>query len=248
MKELFISALGKPMGIVVYQLLDATQYTIYLSLIAFAGGGTIALLITVLRIAPRKLPVAIASIYIWLFQSVPLLMLLFLLGLGIPRLAGVDIDPWVAAGVALVLFTGAYLSDVWRGAVQAIPAGQWEGGRALGLSFFRILWLIVVPQAVRIALAPTVGFLVQIIKGTSLAYIIGFTDVMSIGKRWANAPVEGTEPFIIFPLMALIYFCLCYPLSLLSMYLEGRSSRDPISESSQQNSPNKPRKLNVHQA
>ena len=70
------------------------------------------------------------------------------------------------------------------------------------------------------ALAPTVGFTVQIIKGTSLAYIIGFHDLMAIGKRWANAPVTGTEPFIIFPLMALIYFCLCFPLSRLAGRLE----------------------------
>ena len=81
---------------------------------------------------------------------------------------------------------------------------------------------MILPQAVRVSLAPTVGFLVQIIKGTSLAYIIGFSDLMSIGKRWANAPVEGTEPFIIYPLMALIYFGLCFPLSRLALALEKR--------------------------
>ncbi len=71
-------------------------------------------------------------------------------------------------------------------------------------------------------LAPTVGFMVQIIKGTSLAFIIGFHDLMNVGKRWANAPVEGTEPFVIYPLMALIYFALCFPLSVWSRHLERR--------------------------
>ena len=225
MKELLGTLLGKPLGIVVYQLLDATQFTVYLSLVAFAGGGAIALVVTVARIVPQRVPVALASSYIWLFQSVPLLMLLFLLGLGVPRLLDVDVDPWIAAGAALTLFTSAYLADVWRGSVQAIPSGQWESGRALGLTFFLTLRLVIAPQAIRLALAPTVGFLVQIIKGTSLAYIIGFQDLMSQGKRWANAPVDGTEPFIIFPLMALVYFCLCYPLSLLSVHLERRLAR-----------------------
>lgn len=232
MKDLFATILGKPHGIVVYQLLEATQFTIYLSLIAFIGGGLIALLVTLLRVTPSDGNKAAASGYIWIFQSVPLLMLLFLLGLGVPRLLGLDINPWVAAGIALTLYASAYLSDVWRGAVEAVSVGQWEGGRALGLSFLQIVGLIIAPQAFRISLAPTVGFMVQIIKGSSLAYIIGFHDLMSVGKRWANAPVNGTEPFIVFPLMALIYFCLCFPLSLWSRRLERRlgkvSGREPI--------------------
>jgi len=103
--------------------------------------------------------------------------------------------------------------------------------------------LIVLPQALRIAVGPTVGFLVQIIKGTSLAYIIGFQDVMSMGKRWANAPVDGTEPFIIFPLMALIYFSLCYPLSLWSSWWEKRTATDHRMPSRQQK-----KKVDVHAA
>ena len=222
MKEFFITLLGKPMGIVLFQLLEATQYTIYLSLIAFLAGGTVGLAVMIARISPSRILKNVASVYIWLFQSVPLLMLLFLLGLGVPRLLGLDIDPWIAATVSLTLYTSAYLSDVWRGAVEAIPEGQWDAARALGLRFVSTLRLIIIPQAIRYSLAPTVGFMVQIIKGTSLAYIIGFHDLMNIGKRWANAPVDGTEPFVIFPLMALIYFCLCFPLSLWSRSLERR--------------------------
>ena len=220
MSELLIELFGKPFGIVIFQLLAATRFTIYLTLIAFIGGGLLAALVTYCRISPSVWLNRVSAVYVWLFQSTPLLMLLFLLGLGIPRLLGIDINEWVAAGTALVLYSSAYISDVWRGAVVSLPVGQWEGGTALGLSFFKTLRLIVVPQAIRLSIAPTVGFMVQIIKGTSLAYIIGFSDLMSIGKRWANAPVEGTEPFIIYPLMALIYFSLCFPLSLWSRRLE----------------------------
>lgn len=222
MSALFTSVLGKPFGVVVYQLLAATQYTIYLSLIALIGGGLIALVITIVRTSPYINAKRVAAGYIWLFQSVPLLMLLFLIGLGIPRILGVNVNPWLAASIALVVYASAYLADVWRGAVESIPTGQWEGARALGLSFLKIIRLVILPQAVRISLAPTVGFTVQIIKGTSLAYIIGFYDLMSIGKRWANAPVSGTEPYVIFPLMALIYFCLCFPLSVWARRLERR--------------------------
>ena len=222
MKELLTELFGKPEGIVLFQLLHATQFTIYLSLIAFIGGGLIGAMIAFLRVLPAKNARRFAIGYIWFFQSTPLLMLLFLLGLGVPRLLGVDVNPWIAAILALTVYSSAYLSDVWRGALESIPRGQHEGGQALGLNFILTLRLVILPQAVRVALAPTVGFMVQIIKGTSLAYIIGFSDLMAIGKRWANAPVEGTEPFIIFPLMALIYFSLCFPLSLLARWLEAR--------------------------
>jgi len=222
MKEFLVSLFGAPEGVVIFQLLHATQFTIYLSLIAFLGGGLIGAFFAFCRIVPSKTAQRISTAYIWLFQSTPLLMLLFILGLGVPRLLGIDVNPWVAAIAALTVYSSAYFADVWRGALESVPDGQWEGASALGLRFLPTLRLVILPQALRVSLAPTIGLMVQIIKGTSLAYIIGFNDLMSIGKRWANAPVEGTEPYIIFPLMALIYFCLCYPLSLWSRRLETR--------------------------
>ena len=220
MQELLLNIFDKPLGIIIFQLILATRFTIYLSLIAFIGGGLVALIITFLRIYPSKIFNYISFAYTWLFQSLPLLMLLFIIGLGIPKFIGKDFDPWYAAGISLIVFTSAYLSEVWRGAIQAIPNGQWEGGRALNLNFVQTLRLIIIPQVYRYSIAPTVSFLIQIIKGTSLAYIIGFQDLMLLGKRWANSPVTGSEPFIIFPIMAVLYFCLCYPLAIYAKYLE----------------------------
>jgi polar amino acid transport system permease protein len=222
-KNTFIELFGKPEGIVLFQLLEATQFTIYLSLIAFMGGGILALVLAFMATVHNRVSNITSKTYIWFFQSTPLLMLLFLFGLGIPRLLGVNVNIWLAASVALVLYSSAYIGEVWRGSIESIPKSQWEAGEALGLSFFPIFFLIILPQAIRIAIAPTVGFMVQIVKGTSLAYIIGFHDLMSIGKRWANAPVTGTEPYVIFPLMALIYFSLCFPLSQLSQWLERKT-------------------------
>lgn len=220
MKGLLQSIFGEFHGNVIFVLLDATQWTIYLSLTAFFGGGVIGLLITVLRVLPSKFTRRIAVAYIWLFQAVPLLMLLFLTGLGIPVFFQIDVSPWLAASVSLTLFTSAYMAEVWRGSVEAIPDGQWEASRALGLGFWRSLQKVIAPQALRIATPPTVGFMVQIIKGTSLAYIIDFNDLMRWGKKIANSQLEGAEPFIIFPIVGLIYFCLCFPLSMLSRHLE----------------------------
>ena len=222
MKDFLVQILGKPEGIVLFQLLEAAQFTVALSLIAFIGGGLVGAVICAFRISPNGAVRAFGTGYVWLFQSTPLLMLLFIVGLGFPKYLDINIDPWIAASVSLTLYASAYLAEVWRGAITALPQGQWEGGRALGLRFLTTLRLIIVPQAIRGALAPTVGFMVQIIKGTSLAYIIGFHDLMAIGKRWANAAVPGTEAFVIYPLLALFYFALCFPLSTYSRWLESR--------------------------
>ena len=214
---------GQPYGIIISQLIMACKYTIYLSLIAFIGGSLFGALITFLRIIPNKLLNFVSYAYTWLFQSLPLLMLLFILGLGVPQLLGLDIDPWIAATMALVIFTSAYLAEVWRGAIIAIPQSQWEASRALNLNFIQTIRLIILPQAVKYSVAPTISFLIQIIKGTSLCYIIGFQDLMLIGKRWANSPVPGSEPYIIFPAMAVLYFFMCYPLAFLAKYIENKT-------------------------
>lgn len=216
---------GEFYGNMLSVLLSATQWTIYLSLTAFIGGGLIGLLFTILKIVPVRWLRIFATGYIWLFQSIPLLMLLFLIGLGIPAFYKVDIPPWFAAGVSLTLFTSAYMSEVWRGALQSVPQGQWEGGKALGLTFMQILTSIIAPQALRVALPPTVGFMVQVIKGTSMAYIIDYSDLMRWGKKIANSQLDGAEPFIVYPIMAVIYFSLCFPLSRLSKSMEKRMAK-----------------------
>lgn len=220
MIDLFSTLFGPFYGNMLSILLSATQWTIYLSLAAFIGGGLLGLILTVLKISPIRPLRWFATGYIWLFQSIPLLMMLFLLGLGVPVFFQIDIAPWLAATTALTLFTSAYMSEVWRGALESIPLGQWEGGKAVGLTFTQNLVWIIAPQAIRIATPSTVGFMIQVIKGTSMAYIIDYNDLMRWGKKIANSQLDGAEPFIVFPIVALIYFCLCFPLSLWSKHLE----------------------------
>ncbi|MDB6442078.1 MULTISPECIES: amino acid ABC transporter permease [Pseudomonas] len=203
---------------VVRNLLTGLQWTLALSLVAFIGGGVIGLLVMVLRISKNALPLNIARIYIELFQGTPLLMQLFLVFFGV-ALAGVEISPWMAAAIALTLFTSAYLAEIWRGCVEAIPNGQWEASSSLALNRLEQLRYVILPQALRIAVAPTVGFSVQVIKGTAVTSIIGFTELTKTGGMLANATFE---PFMVYGLVALGYFLLCYPLSLSARYLERR--------------------------
>lgn len=197
-------------------LLLAARWTILLSLIAFAGGAIVGLLLTFMRISRRKSLLWITRIYVEVFQGTPLLMQLFIAFFGL-GLLGIDVSAWTAAALALTLFSSAFLSDIWRGCVESLPKGQWEASRCLGLNYLQTMRYVILPQALKIAIAPTVGFSVQIVKGTALASIIGFVELTKAGTMLNNATFE---PFKVFALVALIYFLLCYPLSRASQYLE----------------------------
>ena len=210
-------------------LLLAARWTVVLSLVAFVGGGLVGALLLVGRLsATRAAPGAqkAASIarraldsYVLVFQGTPLLMQLFLAYFGL-ALFGINVPAWVAAAVALTLYTSAYLAEIWRGCVDAIPKGQWEAAQSLALNFGEQLRYIVLPQAVRIAVPPTVGFLVQVIKGTALASVIGFIELTKAGTMITNATFK---PFVVYSCVALMYFALCFPVSLYARKLERKA-------------------------
>ena len=202
-------------------ILQAAQWTLALSAIAFAGGSVGGLLVALARTAESAGPRRAATVFVQVFQGTPLLLQLFLVFFGAPVL-GLDINPWVAAGVALVLNTSAFLGEIWRGCIQAVPQGQSEAAQALSLNYFSRMRDVVLPQAFRIAVPPTVGYLVQIIKGTSLAAIIGFTEITRAGQIINNATFQ---PLIVFSVVAALYFALCWPLSLLAGRMERRLRR-----------------------
>ncbi|ACT05758.1 polar amino acid ABC transporter, inner membrane subunit [Dickeya chrysanthemi Ech1591] len=201
---------------IVRNLLLAGRWTVLLSLAAFFGGAVVTLPLLLLRLTKRRWPMRLTRLYADVFQGTPLLMQLFLAFFGL-GLFGIDVSPWTAAALALTLFTSAFLVDIWHGSVQALPRGQWEACRCLGLTFTQTLTRVIAPQAMRIAIAPTVGFSVQVIKGTALASIIGFVELTKAGTMLNNVTYQ---PFKVFGLVALGYFLLCYPLSYYSRYLE----------------------------
>ena len=201
-------------------LLLAARWTVVLSLIAFIGGGVVGLALLMARLARRRGLPAMVAAYVQVFQGTPLLMQLFLAYFGL-ALFGINVSPWWAAGLALTLYTSAYLTEIWRGCVDAIPRGQWEAAESLALSFGETLRHVVGPQALRIAVPPTVGFLVQVIKGTALASVIGFVELTKAGTMITNATFR---PFTVYACVALMYFMLCWPVSATARQLE-RSMR-----------------------
>lgn len=199
-------------------LLLAAPWTLLLSAIAFVGGGLVGLLLLVIGMGRYKWGRILVKLYVELFQSTPLLMQLFLVFFGLP-MVGIDVSAWLAAATCLTLYSSAFLADIWRGSVEAIPKGQWEGSSSLGLHFLAQLRLVILPQATRMAIPPTVGFLVQLVKSTALASIVGYRELTKTAQILTNATFQ---PFVIFGMVALIYFLICYPLTRWSRGLEKR--------------------------
>jgi len=201
---------------IVRNLLLALRWTVVLSLIAFVGGGFVGGLLLFLRLSGGRLAERLIGLYVQVFQGTPLLMQLFLAYFGI-ALFGIEVSAWTAASVALTLYTSAFLTEIWRGCVASIPKGQWEASGSLALNFGEQMRHVILPQATRIAVAPTVGFLVQVIKGTALASVIGFVELTKAGSMISNATFK---PFVVFSCVALLYFVLCFPVSLYAKNLE----------------------------
>ncbi|WP_367849905.1 amino acid ABC transporter permease [Rhodoferax sp. WC2427] len=197
-------------------LLLAARWTIGLSLMAFIGGGIVGVLLLVARLSQVRGTETFVAAYVQVFQGTPLLMQLFLAYFGI-ALFGINTSAWVAAAAALTLYTSAFLTEIWRGCVASIPKGQWEAAESLALGFGERLRYVVLPQAIKIAIAPTVGFLVQVIKGTALASVIGFIELTKAGTMIANATFK---PFVVYSCVALMYFALCFPVSFYAKLLE----------------------------
>ena len=194
------------------------EATIMLSLMAFVGGGLGGLAIALLRTAEFPWLRRAASVFIDFFQGTPLLMQLFLVYYGLP-VFGYHVNIWVAAGLGLTLNASAFLGEIWRGGIQSVPRGQSEAATALGLGYMSRMRDVVLPQALRLSLAPTVGFLVQLIKGTSLAAVIGFVEL----SRSAQIISSTTyKPLLAYGLAGACYFVLCFPLSRASAALERR--------------------------
>lgn len=199
-------------------LLLAARWTILLSLIAFASGGLIAGLVTLGRISDAWAPRVAAKAYIAVLQGTPLLVQLFLAFFGL-ALLGFNVTPLAAAALALTLYTSAFLAEIWRGAIESVPRGQWEGAKSVALSRWQQMRFIILPQALKVGVAPTVGFSVQVVKGTALASVIGFVELTKAGSVIVNATFDA---FRVYGFVALFYFALCYPLSLGAKALERR--------------------------
>ena len=197
-------------------LLTGLKWTIALSAIGFVGGMPFGLLIALARKSSNRVVAWLATKYIAVFQGTPLLMQLFVVYYGL-ALIGLKLDAWVAVAIGFTLHASAYLGEIWRGGIEAVPRGQTEAANALALSYRSRMKDVVLPQAFRISLPATIGFLVQLIKGTSLAAIVGFVELTRAAGIVAN---QTFKPLLIYGVVGVLYFIICWPLSLYGARLE----------------------------
>lgn len=200
-----------------YLLLGAVG-TLELSVLTFIAGGLAGLTVALARIAPARAVRTAAGAYIQLIQGTPLLVLMGLCFYG-PNILGIGSVPaLLAAALAMTIYSSAFLGEIWRGCIQSVHRSQWEAAECIGLTRWQRMVKVVLPQALRIATPPTVGFMVQIIKNTSIAsLVIGFAELSYNAKVLNNSTFQ---PFIYFGCAALLYFAMCYPLSRWSRGLE----------------------------
>ncbi|SIR16703.1 amino acid ABC transporter permease [Bosea sp. TND4EK4] len=199
-------------------LLTGLKWTVLLSLVGFVGGGFFGLAVALMRTSGIKPLERGTSAYIALFQGTPLLMQLFVVYYGL-ALIGLRLDAWIAVAIGFTLHASAYLGEIWRGSIEAVPKGQTEAAKALSLHYASRMKDVVLPQAIRISLPATIGFLVQLIKGTSLAAIVGFTELTRAGNIVSN---QIFKPLLVFGIVGILYFLICWPLSLYGSHLERR--------------------------
>ncbi|MDT1060908.1 amino acid ABC transporter permease [Paracoccus sp. CPCC 101403] len=201
-------------------LVQGLGWTLILTAIGFIGGIIFGMIVALMRVSSRAWLRYPAIAWIGLFQGTPLLMQLFVAYFGLP-LMGFDVPAWAAVAFALNAHASAFLGEIWRGAIQSVPKGQTEAANALGLHARSRMFDVILPQAFKLSLPATVGFLVQLLKGTSLAAIVGFVELARAGVIVSN---QIYKPLIVFGVVGVMYFAICWPLSLYGRYLERRMS------------------------
>ncbi|QKC89379.1 amino acid ABC transporter permease [Mesorhizobium sp. NZP2234] len=205
-------------GTDIVYLVEAARWTLLLALAATVGGGLLGIVVAVLRVIPFKPLNWLAIAWINLIQGTPLLGQLFVFFFGLP-LVGLSVDAWTAAALSLSIYASAFFGEIWRGSLQSVSQRQWEAGAALGLTYAQRLGHVVLPQAIRISVAPTVGFLVQLVKNTSLTALIGFVELTRASQIISGATFA---PLPVYLTAAAIYFVICFSLSQLARMLERR--------------------------
>lgn len=211
------------------QLLAAGfKYTIPLAIISFFFGLIIALVTALIRLSCQRgafmILKWIASFYVWLFRSTPLLVQLFIVFFGLPYLRikgvlphGIKLEPFTAGIITFSLNTGAYASETIRAAISSVPTGQWEAGAAIGMTRLQILWRIILPQALRVALPPLSNSFISLVKDTSLAASITIMEMFAVSQQIA---AENYQPLLMYTLVAMVYAVFTTVLSYFQGYLE----------------------------
>lgn len=212
------------LGLTVEQLtyiFGGAGWTLVLSFFGFVGGTLLGLPLAVARATGSRLAKGLTGAIIQFIQGVPLPVIMFVVYFGL-SIGGYNVPALVAASLAMTLYSAAYLGEIWKGCIQAVPKTQWEAAECLAFTPLQRFSYIILPQALRIAIPPTVGFMVQIVKNTSYAVVINFFDLTYSAKVINNSTFK---PFTVFTIAAVIYFIICFPMSMIARHFEQKLHR-----------------------
>jgi L-cystine transport system permease protein len=202
-------------------LKGAIFYTIPLTLITFVIGIILAILTALARISNMKILQIIARVYVSAIRGTPLLVQLFIIFYGLPNL-DITIGSYTAAVIGFSLNVGAYASEIIRAAILSTPKGQWEAAYSLGMSYPQALRRIILPQAARVSIPPLSNTFISLVKDTSLASLVLVTEMFRHAQEIAAANFEF---LLVYTEAALIYWVICFFLSILQQYMEKRLER-----------------------
>lgn len=199
--------------------LEAFLLTLRLSAVAILFGTILGLIVGIFLTGKNKAIRFALRIYVELVRGSPLLIQLFMVYFGLPRI-GFNITLPLTTFSVFTLYCGGYIAEITRSGIEAIPKGQWEAANCLGLNNMQTLFRIILPQTAKIALPSLIGFYIAMIKDTSLASVIGYSELVKKAQSVMNLV---SRPFEVYIVVGLCYFIICYPLSKLVKYIERRN-------------------------
>jgi len=202
-------------------LYAALMFSAPLTLLSFAFGLTLGLIVALIRLFGPAPIAAIARFYVWIIRGTPLLVQLFLIFYGLPSI-GIVLDAFPAALIGFTLNVGAYTSEIIRAVISSVPKGQWEAAYSIGMTWSQAMRRTILPQAARVAVPPLSNTFISLVKDTSLAAAITVPELFQAAQRIVATTYE---PLILYIEAALIYLALSSILSQLQVRLERRLGR-----------------------
>jgi polar amino acid transport system permease protein len=199
---------------------DGLWATVLLSLAAIATGTLTGLLVAAVRTSRVPLLAQLARIYLEVFRGTPLLIQMLFLYFGAAYLNLAGITVFGAALLALTLYQGAYIAEIFRAGIEAVPRGQWEAARVLGITRVQTFTTVILPQTRAIVLPPLVGQYLSLVKDTSIAVVIGYVELVRQGQAVID---RAGDPATTYLAVAALYFVICYPLSLVVRRMERKA-------------------------
>ncbi|HEY6935188.1 MAG TPA: amino acid ABC transporter permease [Marmoricola sp.] len=199
-------------------------WTIALCATSGVIGTLLGMVLGLAATSPSRIARWLATAYVYFIRGIPLLIIVFFAYFGIPLIfPELSLPAFATAVIALTVFTAAYMAEIFRGSINAVPKGQWEAAEALGLGYFKKLRYVVLPQAMRIVVPPAIGFLIALIKDSSLVTVIGFVELTHAGTIISNLTAN---PILTYSVVAVFYLVICYGVARLGRWYEQRSSAD----------------------